>query len=775
MSVPAEPSDARQIEADISAFLRVLWQDGEIREVRVPRHDRYGSTAIGYFSSPEHVARAVARFDGLANTYVTLNPVDPSLRARAAERIQPRALHAASDGDILRRRWLLVDVDPVRPSGVSSTDAEVEAASAVLLAAVDFLHTLGWPDPVVAMSGNGFHALYGLDLENTLEVTSLIEAVLDRLADRCGQPMVTIDRSVANPARITALIGTMKVKGDNVPDRPHRRSGLVSVPEHIEPVSIEKLRAAAATHDSGNADQPQSHGVGSRLAKILTDAGIAFRPQPPDANGVRWFHIYRCPFHDDGRDFECGLGEAPDGRLSGHCFHPEGVDKGWREFREALGLRVSQSFGGGGLAAPQLDRWPDPIDPAAYHGLAGDVVRAIEVHSEADPVAILTHALVSFGAVVGPRVHAIASDAKHPGRLFAVLVGPTGRGRKGSSAHAVERIIRLADPSFPPTAEGLSSGEGLIYAVRDRITRKTKGADGHPEEIVVDEGVQDKRLLVVETEFSSPLRVAVRDGNTLTATLRRGWDGAEVLQTLTKTSQARSTEPHIAVVGHITLEELRRTLNRTDLVNGFANRFLWPLVRRSKLLPEGEAVPDAVLLELAERLAAVVAWAATPRVLRRDDEAREVWARVYPELSEGTGGLIGAVLGRAEAQVLRISVLYAVLDRSEVIRADHLLAGLAVWTYMHASAEIIFGEVVGDQVADTVLAALRVRGPLTRTEIGAVLSRHADRGRIEQALRGLEAAGLATRSEQQTSGRPTEVWQPVLAHNAHNAQTGVSQ
>lgn len=419
--------------------------------------------------------------------------------------------------------------------------------------------------------------------------------------------------------------------------------------------------------------------------------------------------------------------------------------------------------------------WPDPLDPAALHGLAGEIVNEIGPFSEADPAALLLHTLVGVGVLVGPDTYATAANSRHPARLFVGVVGLTSRGRKGSAYNPVQAILEAADADFvrDRIVEGLSSGEGLIYAVRDRVERVEqigKGPDRHPELVTVDEGVSDKRLLVVESEFSSPLRMAQRDGNTLSAVVRRAWDGHR-LQTLTKNSPTAATGAHIGLIGHITRDELLRCVDRLDLGNGFANRFLWCLAQRSKQLPHGDPVPEEIIADCGRRIAEVASWARQSHVLRRDGEANDLWETVYGGLTEGRPGLIGAITSRAEAQVLRLSVAYAILDRSHAIAAEHLLAALAVWRYADASAEVIFGDAVGDPVADTILAALRRRGSLTRTDISNLLSRHGDRSRIEAALASLVAAGLAeSRMNRGTGGRPQEVWFPVSSHNSLYSQ-----
>jgi hypothetical protein len=419
-----------------------------------------------------------------------------------------------------------------------------------------------------------------------------------------------------------------------------------------------------------------------------------------------------------------------------------------------------------GVSRSDASSWPEPLADEAYYGLVGELVRAIEPHSEADPAAILAHALTGLGTLVGPHVHAMAGDAPHPARLNAVVVGETAIGRKGSAHRANERALALADPAFVlgRMTEGLSSGEGLIWQVRDPIYRREKvgkGADAEYEDVLVDAGIDDKRLWVVESEFASVLRVAQRDGNTLTAIVRRAWDQGDI-GSLTKTNPARTTGAHISIVGHVSRDELLRYLDRSELASGFANRFLFIAARRARILPEGEGVPIEAIQRLAPAIREVATWAAAPILIRRDAEARAIWAEVYGALSDGKPGLFGAATNRAAAQVLRLSVLYAILDCSPVITADHLLAALAVWRYAEQSARWVFGDAIGDPTADAILAALRRAGPLTRNDLVNLFDRHVNRARIERALMLLLAAGLVRREEKHdTGGRPAELWQAV--------------
>ncbi|MDI3341886.1 MAG: DUF3987 domain-containing protein [Sphaerobacter sp.] len=297
--------------------------------------------------------------------------------------------------------------------------------------------------------------------------------------------------------------------------------------------------------------------------------------------------------------------------------------------------------------------------------------------------------------------------------------------------------------------------------MRDSIVKlepvKERGQVVGYQDVTVDHGVADKRLFVVEEEFASVLRVMGRDGNTLSAIIRQAWDDGD-LRTLTKTTPAKATGAHITILGHITKDELLRYLDSTEAGNGFANRFLWLCVRRSKQLPDGGELDPYLAAELGRALAAAVA-NAPKETMERDADASELWRVVYGPLSDGGVGLLGSVLSRAEAQVMRLAAIYALLDRSRLIRAPHLEAALAFWEYVERSAEYIFGDALGDPTADTILSALRQSGPMVRTEIVNLFGRHASRGRIDRALGLLLTAGKVRRwQDRETGGRPAEWW-----------------
>ena len=408
--------------------------------------------------------------------------------------------------------------------------------------------------------------------------------------------------------------------------------------------------------------------------------------------------------------------------------------------------------------------WPKPLAEAAFHGLAGKLVRTIEPHSEADPAAILMNFLTAFGSAAGASPHFCVEGGRHHARLFVALVGETSKGRKGTSWSRVRQLMGIADPMWMEncTASGLSSGEGLIWRVRDPIYKqeKAKGKTGAGcQEVCVDEGVADKRLLVIEPELASTLNVMARPGNTLSPLIRDSWDTGD-LQSLTKNAPATVTGAHISILGHITKDELGRTMEQTEAFNGFGNRFLWVCTCRSKCLPEGGSLYDDDLEPLSTQITDMLTFARNCSEVRRDAEARTLWHEVYPALSEGLPGLLGAVTGRAEAQVMRLAMLYALLDGNTMINIRHLRAALEVWRYCFDSAKYIFGEALGDPVADTILESV-MTAPKTRTEIRDIFGRHKGAEAIARALEMLMRLGRIKVEHLNTGGRPVEVFSLV--------------
>jgi hypothetical protein len=413
------------------------------------------------------------------------------------------------------------------------------------------------------------------------------------------------------------------------------------------------------------------------------------------------------------------------------------------------------------LPMPPPAPWP-VLPPEALHGLAGEVVRTIAPETESDPVAILAQMLVGFGNSAGRGPHFQVEGDSHHTNLFACLVGETSRGRKGTSRGRVLQLMGHADDAWVQKciAGGMSSGEGLIWAVRDPIEKKEpvkhKGRVTGYQTVIADEGVADKRLLADESEFAQVLKVLQREGNSLSPVIRQSWDTGR-LRTLTKHNPARATGAHISISAHITRPELARHLKDTEALNGFANRFLWLCVRRSRLLPDGGGALD--LSPLGVRLNYALAAARGVGAMTRGEAAARLWREAYPRLTAERPGVYGAVTGRAEAQTLRLSMVYALLDGQSVIGETHLRAALALWSYADASARLIFGFQPEDPLVELVLGRLRgAPAGMTRTQLRDAFHRNLKGNQLLEALARLRDRGLIVSEPVWTGGRNAERW-----------------
>jgi hypothetical protein len=340
------------------------------------------------------------------------------------------------------------------------------------------------------------------------------------------------------------------------------------------------------------------------------------------------------------------------------------------------------------------------------------------------------------------------------------MIGDTAKARKGTAAGRIRQLFRIADDLWERSrvVTGLSSGEGVISEVRDPVTRMKDG-----EEQQIDGGAPDKRLMVLESEFGGALNAMGREGNILSRVIRDGWDGGN-LATLTKNSPVRSTDACISIVGHITAEELRRYMTRTELANGFANRFLFACVRRSQLLPFGGAIDDQTVQELGSKIAHAIRRAKSIDRVTMHADTKPIWRQAYTNLSESRPGLLGAITARAEAQAVRLALLYSLWDDKDQIEPVHLRAALAVWNFCAASVEYLFGDALGDPVADAILQGLRAAGSLgmSRTDISNLFSRNSEAGQIGRALEELWRLRLAHMRKMPPTGgekgRPAETW-----------------
>ena len=238
---------------DVAEFLQLMHQVGDVFEVRsIECPDRRGgqfrSTVSGYFDDVGKAVEAICKIESREPpaVYITLNPVNRDLLARCANRIQNKAKNTSSDADVVSRRWLLIDIDPKRPAGISATDSEVAHATAVSDAIQSELRSLGWPEPLQGMSGNGRYLVYRIELPNDDASRDLVRDVLQGLAHRHNTEHAEVDCKTFNASRICKVLGTWARKGDSLSERPHRKSWFIYQDKPMGVVPAELLLTVAA-------------------------------------------------------------------------------------------------------------------------------------------------------------------------------------------------------------------------------------------------------------------------------------------------------------------------------------------------------------------------------------------------------------------------------------------------------------------------------------------------------------------------------------------------
>lgn len=381
------------------------------------------------------------------------------------------------------------------------------------------------------------------------------------------------------------------------------------------------------------------------------------------------------------------------------------------------------------------------LDPAsaALRGLPGDVVRALEPHTEADPAALLVNTLAAFGAMVGPMAEARVGFAHHPPSVFVALVGRTSRSRKGTATVEIDGLMRHVEDDWHArhAVGGFASGEAFI-----------EHAEEQPGEAIY----------MVESELARLLAVASRDGSSVSSVLRNAWDFRGMEHRIRKKKYVAPPAP-VTLIGHITIDEVkdpRHGLRPVECLNGFGNRVLWVFVDRRRVVANLEPVPERTLGPLVRRLHSALVTARGVGVVVRTPEANDLWTELYGAMANDDGlGVVDALTARAEAQVLRLSLIYALMDGSPAVERSHLESAWEVWRYCRWSAQHIWvGRGTGDPDVDRIAAVLAGGDELTARELDRMFQGHRSTAELrEKAIR----LGVAVEVSRPTGGRPATV------------------
>ena len=387
---------------------------------------------------------------------------------------------------------------------------------------------------------------------------------------------------------------------------------------------------------------------------------------------------------------------------------------------------------------------PPQLGEDAYQGKIGAFLRGVYPHTEAVEPAILAHLLPAIGTLIGAGPTIYAGNPQ-PARVNFVVVGETNSGRKGTSASPVEELMNRLNEDFwnMQRVGGLSSGEGLIVKVADQ-----KDKDGEP--ILVE-----KRVYVLEEEFSRVLANMSRTGNILSHVIRQAFDNGNLCTLTVEPRYAFGA--HISIVAHVTPDELQDRFDGIEAANGFGNRFLWFYVASGKMIPRPRPIPDAVFRDLATRLRS--ASGLKKQEVGMDTDAEAYWITEYPKLRQDRPGMAGAITARGPAIVLRLALVYAIVDnpRKPVICVEHLKAALAVWRYNCESADLLFDSKTGSKLGDRLYHLIRTHGAMTQKGFHQHLSNEQKRSLVP-TLERMKAQKLILPETIQTKGRPKTVW-----------------
>jgi DnaB-like helicase N terminal domain/Protein of unknown function (DUF3987) len=391
---------------------------------------------------------------------------------------------------------------------------------------------------------------------------------------------------------------------------------------------------------------------------------------------------------------------------------------------------------------------PPAVDRAMFRGILGEIVEKADPTTEADPVGVYASLLAGAGALVGPGPHVQVGNTSHPLLIWPLLFGRTGSGRKGEGTETGELFLLSSYDGYRDLrVSGLSSGEGLIERIRDQADADDEG------------GTEDKRLLVVEPEFSSVMARAKREGSTLAGVLREAWAG-KPLGVLNRRA-LKASSSHVAIIGHVTPREFRLRLAEADMAGGTFNRFLPVWVERSKRLPIPEGIDDLVKVSLGKRLGDAILEARKVSRVNLDREATLLWSEeLYDELTaaDDEDQAWTEFTRRAAPYCLRIAAISAVLDGRRLISIEDLDAAGALVRYSIASAKYVLDQQGRDPQMDRIRRSIDGAGPagLSRTEISKLFSGNLPAVKLDALLGELLGGDDYERFEVKTGGRPAE-------------------
>jgi hypothetical protein len=815
-------------EAAVLSALAQISGPGQVFEVRVldgtDGSSSWPATFSGYFNDPHKVVESLQKLRSATGVYLTVNPVNSALLARANNRLRKAGKgDSTSDKDVLCRRWLLVDTDPVRPSGISATAAEHDLAIERARTIRAFLSSLGWPEPILADSGNGGHLMYRVDLP--CDDDGMTARCLDALSKRFSDDQVSLDTTVHNPARIWKLYGTLAAKGDSVPERPHRLARILESPNELQVIPVERLaelsqpapKEEKLAQSSANG-QIQGFDLESFIHRYQLDVSNSEDWSGKQGVGRRWT-FNRSPIcdHHDGAAY---LLQHGSGAISAGCHH-NSCSWNWSDLRKQLEpvSETSTNKEKTRVSVTQtelrkkkrtvLDPYqPFPVDQLP--SVIGEYVQEVATAIGCDESFIALPILACVARAIGnSRVIRLKNGWNEPAIVWAAIVGKSGTHKTPallSATHFLNQRQQKEIERFE-AAEEIYARDLANYEREFALWKRSKGDTPPPEKpkepflkrfVVSDitiEAMADRLakqfdgVLVVRDELAGWVNgigeykgAKSSDNGHWLAT----WSAAPM--TVDRKTGERKTlyipRAAVSVVGGIQPGVLRTAMGKEHMQDGMCARLLLAMPDGRKVQWTERTVSfgtSQLLAEMFDRLIGLEpAWddegRDVPYVLGLTPEAKTAWVDYYNRHRDeqvGLDGDLAAAWSKLEAYTARFALLFQLCswasgDEVSDTEIDEvsMRAAIAVSDWFGREARRVYAVLSESEEArnDRELLDLirRKGGRLTSRDLKASSRRFTSAEEAEAALQVFVQDGLGTWEfipPGDKGGRPTRVFQ----------------
>jgi hypothetical protein len=796
-------------ESMIRQALKVLFRPGQVIELRAVDHPRKKAVTAGFFTDRNELIENAVNLSGRGAVYVSMNELHPGLVARINNRVQQHATDLTGDGNVIRRRWFLIDTDPERPSNIPATNDEHRAGLAKAREVRCWLRKeLGFPAALRADSGNGGHTLYAINEPNDAETKVLLDGCLEALALRFSDNHVKIDTSVTKAGQMVRLYGCQNCKGDGSEGRPHRPARLLHVPGKIVRVTREQLEALAAwapdTRSTGAAKSPGTSPGQFELAKWIADHNLQVASEAPWKGGRKWV-LSVCPFNESHTDGKAYIIQTDRGSVIAGCFHDSCRGKTWRTLRGVVDPgwqeHHQQPQGAGTKKKPRPLPPYRPFPVEALPKILADYASETADAVGCDPALVALPALAATASMIGATYTIRLKDGwEEPAVLWTAVVALSGQLKSPAAQKAIAPVHAL---QHRLTKKYERQCQDYERAVKQYRQAHSDGAEP-PEEPILQRVVcadttierlscllDDNRrgLLVARDELNGWLSSFTRYKGGAGATDMPLWlefHRAGPLLVDRKSGDKQSImvrHAAVCVTGSITPGVLAKSLSNEHLEAGLGARLLMAMPPpRPRVWTEATISPQAAdayrdLLERLSRLdfAHDDDGQSVPRVVKLSREAKARWIRFYNFWGKriaAAEGELAAALSKLEGAAARFALVHHLVshppkkDKESRVELKSILAGIKLCKWFGNEASRIYtmlGESESERSDRRLVEYIHTRGGrITVTQLQRSNNRrYRTAADAESALQALVNAGAGEWQELPSGpkgGRPSRTF-----------------